>query len=421
MTDFPHMMRVRQTFDDTALDDIPGEINRQLANLKLESSVQEGQTVAVACSSRGLANYGNIVKAVVSFLKKLKLEPFLIPAMGSHGAATAAGQKRVLEHLGIDEAQVDAPIRSSLEIVQIGKTGEGITVYMDRLASEADHIVLINRIKKHTEFEHEFESGLLKMMAIGLGKQEGAAAYHEAMLTYGYPAVILAVARKVMLHANLLFGVGTVDNGYGQTARIGVGLKENIEEMEKELFVFAKACAPALPFDEADIILIDEMGKEISGTGFDTKVVGRIGLPLVSPEPERPKIKRIVVSDLTEGSAGNAVGVGIADIITRRLFDKIDMDALNMNTITGVCPEMGKIPLTVKNDIEAIDIAIKCVGLIPREKLKIMRIKNTALLSEVDVSEAYEDEIAGRDDLEMITPKREMDFDPAGYLKPFLS
>jgi hypothetical protein len=421
MTDFPHMMRVRQTFDDTALDDIPGEINRQLANLKLESSVQEGQTVAVACSSRGLANYGTIVKAIVSFLKKLKLEPFLIPAMGSHGAATAAGQKRVLEHLGIDEAQVDAPIRSSLEIVQIGKTGEGITVYMDRLASEADHIVLINRIKKHTEFEHEFESGLLKMMAIGLGKQEGAAAYHEAMLTYGYPAVILAVARKVMLHANLLFGVGTVENGYGQTARIGVGLKESIEEMEKELFVFAKACAPALPFDEADIILIDEMGKEISGTGFDTKVVGRIGLPLVSPEPERPTIKRIVVSDLTEGSAGNAVGVGIADIITRRLFDKIDMDALNMNTITGVCPEMGKIPLTVKDDIEAIDIAIKCVGLIPREKLKIMRIKNTALLSEVDVSEAYEDEIAGRDDLEMITPKREMDFDPAGYLKPFLS
>ena len=379
------------------------------------------RSVAVACSSRGLANYSTIVKAVVSFLKKLKLEPFLIPAMGSHGAATAAGQKRVLEHLGIDEAQVDAPIRSSLEIVQIGKTGEGITVYMDRLASEADHIVLINRIKKHTEFEHEFESGLLKMMAIGLGKQEGAAAYHEAMLTYGYPAVILAVARKVMLHANLLFGVGTVENGYGQTARIGVGLKESIEEMEKELFVFAKACAPALPFDEADIILIDEMGKEISGTGFDTKVVGRIGLPLVSPEPERPTIKRIVVSDLTEGSAGNAVGVGIADIITRRLFDKIDMDALNMNTITGVCPEMGKIPLTVKDDIEAIDIAIKCVGLIPREKLKIMRIKNTALLSEVDVSEAYEDEIAGRDDLEMITPKREMDFDPAGYLKPFLS
>jgi hypothetical protein len=420
MMDFPQMLRIRQTFDDTALDDIPGNIAMQLANLKLQSSVKAGQTVAVACSSRGIANYAIIVKTVVSFLKQLKLHPFIIPAMGSHGAATAAGQKRVLEHLGIDEEKIGAPIRSSLEVLKIGETEAHIPVYLDRLASEADHIVLINRIKKHTEFEHEFESGLLKMMAIGLGKQKGAATYHEAMLTYGYPGVILAVARKVMQHANLLFGVGTVENGYGQTAQIGVGSSENIEEMEKALFTSAKTYAPALPFDEADIILIDEMGKEISGTGFDTKVVGRIGLPLLTPDPERPKIKRIVVSNLTEGSEGNAVGVGIADIITRRLLDKIDMGALNMNTITGVCPEMGKIPLTAKNDYEAIEIAIKCVGLIPREKLKIMRIKNTSLLSEVEISQAYENEIATRDDLEVIIPKREMEFDAGGNLRPFL-
>ncbi len=419
MMDFPHMLRIRQTFDDTALDGIAGEITAQLANLNLEACVKKGQTVAVACSSRGIANYDIIVGAVVSFLKKLKLDPFIIPAMGSHGAATAAGQKRVLEHLGVIEADVGAPIRSSLEIVQIGETDDHIPVYLDKLASEADHIVLINRIKKHTEFEHEFESGLLKMMAIGLGKQAGAATYHEAMLTYGYPAVILSVARKVMQHANLLFGVGTVENGYGQTARIGVGPKERIEEMEKALFSSAKAYAPALPFDEADLILIDEMGKEISGTGFDTKVVGRIGLPLVTAEPERPRIKCIVVSDLTDGSEGNAVGVGIADIITRRLLDKIDMEALNMNTITGVCPEMGKIPLTVQNDYTAIETAIKCVGLIPREKLKIMRIKNTSQLSQIDVSEAYEDEISGRDDLEIVTPKKKMEFDSAGNLTPF--
>jgi len=415
------MIRVRQTFDDTTLDNVSDEINTQLANMKLPTSITPGQTVAVACSSRGIDNYDAIVKAVISYLKQLKLEPFIIPAMGSHGAATAAGQKRVLAHLGIVEEDMGAPIRSSLEVARIGETEDQLTVYLDKLASEADHIVLINRIKKHTEFEHEFESGLLKMMAIGLGKQEGAATYHEAMLTYGYPAVILAVARKVMGHANLLFGVGTVENGYGQTARIGVGLKEDIEEMEKELLISAKAYTPALPFNEADIILIDEMGKEISGTGFDTKVVGRIGLPLVTPEPDYPKIKRIVVSDLTEGSEGNAVGIGIADIITRRLLDKIDMDALNMNTITGVCPEMGKIPLTVKNDYEAIEIAIKCVGLIPREKLKIIRIKNTALLSEVEISQAYEGEIARRDDLEMVIPKKEMDFDAAGYLRPFIA
>ena len=377
--------------------------------------------MAVACSSRGIANYGIIVQAVISFLKQKKLDPFIIPAMGSHGAATATGQKRVLEHLGIVEEAVGAPIRSSLEIMKIGETEEHIPVYLDKLASEADHIVLINRIKKHTEFEHEFESGLLKMMAIGLGKQEGAATYHEAMLSYGYPRVILTVARQVMKSTNLLFGLGTVENGYGQTARIGVCPKNNVEETEKELFKSAKAYAPRLPFDAADIIVIDQMGKDISGTGFDTKVVGRIGLPLLADEPEGPKIKRIVVCDLTDGSEGNAVGVGIADVITQRLLDKIDLDALNINTITGVCPEMGKIPLTMKNDKEAIEIAIKFVGLIPREKLKIMRIKNTSLLSEMEVSEAYEEELSTRNDLEIIVEKRAMEFDASGNLEPFFS
>jgi hypothetical protein len=416
------MIRVRQRFPDPILGNIPGEINAQLVKLNLGKTVEKGPTVAVACSSRGIANYGSIVKAVISFLKQIGLEPFIVPAMGSHGAATAAGQKRVLEHLGINEKEVEAPIRSSLEVVKIGESEDHIPVYLDKLASEADHIVLINRIKKHTEFDHEFESGLLKMMAIGLGKQKGAATYHEAMLTHGYPEVILTVARKVMHRVPILFGVGVVENGYGQTAAIGsIGIcpGHKIEDMEKELFKSAKAYAPSLPFDEADIIIIDEMGKDISGTGFDTKVVGRIGLPLVTDEPQSPKIKRIVVCDLTEGSEGNAVGVGIADIITQRLLDKIDMAALNINSVTGVCPEMGKIPLTLKNDREAIEIAIKCVGLIPIEQLKIMRIKNTSVLSEVDVSAAYEEELSNRKDLEIAIPKRAMVFDKEDNLETF--
>ena len=418
---YPHMIRVRQTFDDTILDNVADEIKARLAYLNLETAAKPGQTVAVACSSRGIDNYGAIVEAVISHLKRLKLEPFIIPAMGSHGAATAAGQKRVLAHLGIVEKDVGAPIRSSLEVVQIGETEDRLPVYLDKLASEANHIVLINRIKKHTEFEYEFESGLLKMMAIGLGKQEGAAAYHEAMLTFGYPKVILTVAHKIMQSANILFGVGVVENGYGQTAQIGICRPDDILEMEKKLFKNAKHLAPALPFDEADILIIDEMGKDISGTGFDTKVVGRIGLPLVAAEPQSPKIKRIVVCDLTRESEGNAVGVGIVDIITQRLLNKIDMDALNINTITGVCPEMGKVPLTMKNDREAVEIAIKCVGLISRDKLKIMRIKNTALLSEVEVSEAYEKELATRRDLEVVTDKRKMEFDVDGNLPPFFT
>ena len=417
----PRMLRVRQTFDRTVLVDVAGHIVDRINALAPRLDVKPGQSVAIACSSRGLSNYPTIVKAVVSALKQKKLQPCIIPAMGSHGAATAEGQKRVLEHLGIYETEIGAPIKSSLEVVKIGETEDRLPVFMDKLASEADHMVLINRIKKHTEFDHEFESGLIKMMAIGLGKQEGAATYHEAMLTYGYPHVLLTVARKVMQHSNLLFGVGSVENGYGQTAKIGICPREKIEEMEKELFKSAKAYAPGLPFDEADIIIIDEMGKDISGTGFDTKVVGRIGLPLVTPDPESPSIKRIVVCDLTDGSEGNAVGVGNADVITRSLLDKIDMDALNINTITGVCPEMGKIPLTMRNDKEAIEIAIKCVGLIPRNKLKIIRIKNTSVLSEVEVSEAYAKELASRSDLEIMGEKRPMAFDADGNLQPFFT
>jgi hypothetical protein len=416
---FPKMIRVRQRFPNPTLENIPGEINAQLLKLNLGKTLEIGQTVAVACSSRGIANYGTIVRAVISSLKDLGVSPFIVPAMGSHGAATAAGQKRVLQHLGIGEEEAGAPIRSSLEVIQIGETQDHIPVYLDKLAAGADHIVLINRIKKHTEFDHAFESGLLKMMAIGLGNQKGAATYHEAMLTHGYPKIILTVAQQVMQHANILFGVGIIENGYGQTAAIGVSPRDQLEEMEKKLFKSAKAYAASLPFDEADIIVIDEMGKDISGTGFDTKVVGRIGLPLVTEEPQSPKIKRIVVCDLTESSEGNAVGVGIVDIITQRLLDKIDMAALNINSITGVCPEMGKIPLTLKNDREAIDVAMKCVGLIPIEQLKIMRIKNTSLLSEVDVSAAYEAALPHRKDLEITIPKRAMVFDQKGNLEAF--
>jgi hypothetical protein len=416
---FPKMYRIRQAFDSRQIENTDTEIEAGVAKLRLESKISPGQTVAIACSSRGIANYSSIVKAVAAALKAMELEPFIIPAMGSHGAATAEGQQRVLDHLGITEASCNVPVRSSLDVVTIGKTEEGIPVFLDRLATEADHIVLVNRIKKHTEFDHQFESGLLKLMAIGLGKQAGAAMYHQAMLTYGYPKVILSIARKVMQQANILFGVGIVENGYGQTAKIGICSRQKIEEQEMVLLKLAKDLSPTLPFDTADILVIDEMGKDISGTGFDTKVVGRIGLPLVTRDPESPEIKRIMVCDLTEGSEGNAVGVGIADIITRRLFEKIDQEALDMNTITGVCPEMGKIPLTLGNDQEALDVIIRCVGLVPVEKLKIMRIKNTSHLSEVDVSEGYLADMEQRADLEIIKAKHAMEFDAAGNLRPF--
>jgi hypothetical protein len=238
-------------------------------------------------------------------------------------------------------------------------------------------------------------------------------------LTYGYPKIISSVAKKVMTKSNILFGVGIVENAYGKTARIGVCPKEAIVQQDIELLTLAKELAPALPFQTADILIVDEMGKEISGTGFDFKVVGRIGMPLVTEDPEFPKIKRILVCDLTDASEGNATGVGIADMITHRLFRKIDMEALDMNTITGVSPETGKIPLTLKNDQYAIEIAIKCVGLVPAENLKIMRIKNTAQLNEVDVSEAYVKEFETRPDLKVIKQIHDFSFDRNGDLLSF--
>ena len=416
---FPLIYRIRQTFDPQKVDNIAADVQSGVQALSLSSMTKPGQTVAVACSSRGINNYGAIVREVVTCLKALGLDPFIFPAMGSHGSATAKGQQQVLAHLGITETLAGAPVRSSLEVIQIGETSQGVPVLLDKLASEADHIVLINRIKKHTEFEHEFESGLLKMMAIGIGKQAGAARYHQAMFSYGYANVISAIAGVVLRQAPVLFGVGIVENGYGQTARIGICSRDHIKNQEIKLLNLAKQLAPSLPFKAADILFIDEMGKEISGTGFDTKVVGRIGMPLVSPEPEYPRIKRIVIGDLTDDTEGNATGVGIADFITRRLFDRIDRQALDMNNITGLSPEMGKIPIALANDREALDVAVRCLGLVSPQKLRIMRIKNTAQLSEVEISEAYEADLKNRDDLDIVKAKSPWKFDGDGNLLPF--
>ncbi|MEE9495347.1 MAG: lactate racemase domain-containing protein [Desulfobacterales bacterium] len=417
--DFPKMIRVRQRFEAPVVEDINQQIVTQVKALGVENKITAGQSVAVACSSRGIANYSTIVKTTVESLKQMRLKPFIVPAMGSHGAATAEGQKKVLENYGISEQKTGVPVRSSLEVVQIDETEDLIPVFMDKLAFEAHHIVPINRVKPHTEFEYDIESGLMKMMAIGLGKKEGARTCHQAIMVYGYPRIILSAARKVLQSGKILFGVGIVENGYSQTATIRVLKPEGLEEGEKGLLKESKRWSARLPFDTVDILIIDEMGKDISGTGFDTKVVGRILMPLVAKEPETPEVKRILVCDLTPKTEGNADGVGIADLVTQRLVDKIDMNALYVNAITGAEPEHAKIPLTLKNDKEGIEIAIGSIGLVPHEQLKIIRIKNTMRLGEVDISEAYREELSRRKDLEIITEARPMAFNQEGNLEPF--
>jgi uncharacterized protein (DUF362 family) len=422
MTDnqFPKMIRVKQEFNKKRISNIQDQIAQQISDLSLKRIVQPGQTVAVACSSRGLADYPETVKAVVDNLKEMKLKPFLVPAMGSHGAGTAKGQERVLLHLGLTQDAVGAKILSSLDVVDLGKTKEGIPVMVDRFAFEADHIVLINRIKKHTDFMGEFESGLMKLMVIGLGKIAGAGIYHQAMMSFGASNVIAAGARHVLSRCNILFGVATIENGYGEVADVGVFPASEIEQKEKAFFSRSMEISPKLPVDEADIILIDEIGKEISGAGFDTRVVGRIRLP-GTPEPEKPSIKRIIISDITKISEGNACGFGLADIITQRLAEKVDQASTDTNTIVSMALEMGKTPLVMPNDKEALALAMRCIGFVPPDQIKIIRIKNTLCLSEVDVSEAYVPLIKEYSNLKIIRQAREISFDSDGYFSEFFS
>lgn len=413
------MIRVRQKLEAPILQDIPQEIALQVNKLRLEKKVKRGQTAAVACGSRGIANYSAIVEATVRSLQGLGLEPFIIPAMGSHGAATAEGQKRVLEHSGISEEKMGVPIRSSLETMQIGEIEGHLPILLDKVALEADYIVPINRIRSHTDFEFEIESGLIKMMVIGLGKQKGAAIYHQAFFKYGYPRIILAAARKILHSGRILFGVAILENGYFQTAKIGVLGPEEFEDREKELLKIAKRLEPRLPFEDVDILIIDEMGKDISGTGIDTKVVGRIYMPLLAKEPETPRVKRIIICDLTESSEGNAIGVGIADFVTERLVEKVDKEATYINAITGGDLERVRIPLTLKNVRKAVEVAARSVGLIHPEALRLMRIKNTKHLVEVDISKAYKEELSLRRDLEIIVEEKPFVFDSEGNLEPF--
>ncbi|MCZ6778119.1 MAG: lactate racemase domain-containing protein [Acidobacteria bacterium] len=416
---FPKFILVRQKFEAPSLQDIPRAVESQIDALRLEGKIIPGQTVAVACGSRGIAHYSQIIGATVRALKKKKLEPFIIPAMGSHGAATAEGQKEVLAKSGVSESDIGAPVRSSLDVNLVGETEDHIPVCMDKFAFQADHVVLINRVKGHTDFGSDIGSGLLKMMAVGLGKPTGAATCHRAILRHGFPRTIQLMARKVMETGKILFGLAIVENAYAETAEVTALLTDVLEQEEKALLKKARRLAARLPFDEIDVLVIDEMGKKISGTGFDTNVVGRIHQPLLTDEPEHPAVKRIVVCNLSDDSYGNALGVGLADFITRRLADKINVEALYANCIAALQPERGKIPLTLINDREAIEVAIRSVGMISPEKLKVMRIRNTLRLGEVAVSEGYADEISKRKDLTIVSGARSLRFDALGNLQPF--
>ena len=430
---YPRMIQIKQKFKSApAIEDIDQEVHRQLSKVGSMSSIRAGDSVAITAGSRGIANMHIILNALVKELKTLGASPFIIPAMGSHGGATAEGQADVLRHYKITEETTGAPIKSSMETVEVGYAfgsdflappayagahPRGVPVYVDRNAYEADHIVVVNRIKQHTDFIGSIESGLIKMMAIGLGKRDGAATYHKATLKYGFENVLRNVADVVLSTGKVAFGLGIAENPYDETAIIAALLPDKLVEDEEKLQKRAKELAARLPLDELDVLIIDEIGKDISGTGMDTKVIGRM-MHTGEKELETPKITRIFARDLTPNSMGNAAGIGFADFTTSRLVDKIDFESTYMNFITSMGPQKIRIPVHFDTDRKVLDAVFETIGMVKPEDSRVVRIKNTLKLGEVEVSEALLEAVKARDDLEIAGELREMEFDSEDNLVP---
>ncbi len=410
----PRMVRVRQTFPRPRVGDIPRAVAEALERARLP--VGRGDSVAVGTGSRGVTNIDAIVGAAVRYLRDLGARPFIFPAMGSHGGGTAEGQLSVLAHYGITEAAMGCPVRATMEVVQVGEA-LGMPVWLDRYAAEADWIGLVNRVKPHTDFKGTIESGLFKMMTIGLGKHRGAIQYHRANVHHGYEKVITAVGREMLARARIAFGLGVVENGYDETALVEAFGPADLEEGERRLLEQARKWMARLPFSPIDVLVVEEMGKNVSGAGMDSNVIGRATNPH-EPFPADPRILWIVVLDLTDLSHGNATGIGNADFTTRRLVDKIDMKATLINCITACAPGGARIPATFDTDREAIETALSCIGLTPPEQARVIRIKNTLVLGELEVSEAFLGELAGRPDLVRLGDPAPLAFDAAGRLLP---
>ena len=414
----PKMTRIQQQFEAPVLTDLPAAIHTELDRINASAIVKPGATVAVTAGSRGVANVDVAVKATIDYLKALGAKPFVVPAMGSHGGATAEGQRSVLEHYGITEETVGAPVKATMEVVELGKTASGLPVFLDRYAAEADHVVPLNRIKAHTDFNGSIESGLMKMMVIGLGKQQGANLYHRAFFQYGFEQVITAVGGLILDTGKIAFGLGLIENAHEDTAKAVAVPAAQLLQTERELLVEAKSLMGRLPFDELDLLIIDWTGKNISGTGMDTNVIGRM-MQNFEPEPAKPAILRIFVRDITEESDGNATGIGLADFTTTRLVDKIDRHATYMNGITALGPQKSKIPFYYDTDSEAIEVALDTIGLTEPEDARVIRIESTLRLTELDISKVLLEDAKLHSGLEVIGETKPLPFDDAGNLIPF--
>jgi hypothetical protein len=418
MSPYPLIFRVRQTFETPVVpvDRIPATVDAELSRLNLGQRVRRGQTVAITAGSRGIANIAMIIKAVVEHFKGLGAQPFIVPAMGSHGGGTAEGQRGLIEGYGITEEYCGCPIRASMETVIVCQAAEGFPVYFDKHAFGADHVLVVGRVKPHTGFVGDIESGLMKMMLIGLGKHEGAKIYHRAIMNYSFGQIVRSVAREVLSKCRIVAGLAIVENAYDQTAKLQAVAPHEFEDRERELLVLAKQWMPLLPFKTADILLLDQLGKNISGSGMDTNVVGRKYNDHVAAEHEWPKIKRIIIRDLTEATHGNATGIGMAEFCRTRCIEKMDVNITRINCLTGGHPTAAMAPLDYPTDRECLDAALPTIGLTEPAQAKLMWAHNTLDVAEVECSVAYMNEARERSDLRIIRDPRPPPLDAMGNL-----
>lgn len=382
----PRMIKVRQNFESSHILDVQRAVLQELSQKKICSLIEPGQSVAVAVGSRGIQNIDQIVKTTIEFLKQLGAHPFIVPAMGSHGGATADGQREVLAGYGITEETMGVPIKSAMEVAVIGSTASGIPVHVDKNVLSADKVVLINRIKPHTGFRGPIESGLCKMIAIGLGKHVGCSRLHQEERSV-FSNVLASVAEVFLAKGNFAFGLAVVENAFDQTYLIETLVKEELLEREKELLVQAKSLLPALLLPKIDVLLVEQVGKDISGPGMDPNIIGRHSAFSEVVGYTGPSIERIIVLDLSAGTHGNATGIGTADFITRNVLNKIDFTATYANQIAARNPAGARIPITMDTEREAVIAAIKCCRHIGPKGPCIVRIKDTLHLGEIWVSE----------------------------------
>jgi hypothetical protein len=414
---YPLTSFVSQKLPSFPLTDVSGEVAAALLPVSSCIDIKQGGTVAVAVGSRGIDKISSVVYSCVRSLEMMGLKPFIIPAMGSHGGATAEGQRRVLEKLGITENGIKVPVFHDMETDIIGKLSCGLDIHISRKALQADHIVVINRIKPHTKFRAEIESGLCKMLTIGLGKKNGATAFHSCAVTNGFK-IIEEAAGVAVKKLKILFGIALIEDGYGNISKIEAVLPSYIISREKELLKDARKMMGHIPFDSIDILIIDLFGKDISGIGMDSNITGR-HRDIVGDFYLSPHAKRIFVRDLSPGSDGNGNGIGLADITTTRLVNGLDIEKTYANAITAISPEKAAIPVHFDTDRKCLDACATTLGLGSMEKARIVRIKSTKSLEHIQISKALEPDILSNPDIKTVSGWEPFKFDENNNLFPF--